>query len=191
MKSKTSVDNALGLPSLKEWSNMTGEEYDENEDDSTEMDLYQDDEEDIEDDESFDIKRAREAMQKLKEMRVQLKDLPDITHRKSHLDKLALLAEKKFEDIFDRAFNCEDRFASEMINAANAMLKIALDAHSKIIESDIKLVDMQIKKDKMEIELNLKPKNGNGQNSADGSIEGETVQPKTRNEMLAMRKQNK
>lgn len=181
---KKSVTEALGLPNAEQWMKMTGEIVDE--DDSTEIDLYQDDEE-IVDFEGVSIEEAKMAMEQLKLMRSQLKDLPDITHRKKHLDRLADLAERKFEDIFDRAFNCEDRFASEMINAANAMLKIALDAHSKIIDSDVKLVDLQLKKDKMEIELNLKPKTP-GHSPDPNAIPGETVIAKTRNEVLGLNK---
>lgn len=181
MNTKKSVDEALGLPSVDQWNKMTGQEVSE---------LYNDEEE-VASTENISIDEAKAAMAKLKEMRVQLKDLPDITHRKKHLDRLAELAERKFEDIFDRAFNCEDRFASEMINAANAMLKIALDAHSKIIDSDIKLVDLQIKKDKIEVELNMKPKTGIADNSDPNDIQGEKVVPKTRNEMLAAIKGNK
>lgn len=185
MNTKKSVDDALGLPSLDQWKEMTGQETSKDE-----MELYMDDEYENTQEE-ISIEEAKAAMAKLKEMRVQLKDLPDITHRKKHLDRLADLAEKRFEDIFDRAFNCEDRFASEMINAANAMLKIALDAHSKIIDSDIKLVDLQIKKDKIEVELNMKPKTAIQDNSDPNDIQGEKVVPKTRNEMLAAIKGNK
>lgn len=180
--SKPMVDEALGLPSQQQWAALTGEE----------LELYADDEEqedfDISDLTADDLKRAQESMDQLKEYRRQLKDIPDVTLRKSHLDRLAKLAEDKFEDMFDRAFNCEDRFASEMLNAANAMLKIALDAHAKVIDSDIKLIDMQIKKDKMEIELNGKkqlPPTGDSD-----AIEGQVV-AKTRNEMMALRKANK
>lgn len=183
MTPKKSVTEALGLPNAEQWMEMTGESTD----DSTDMELYQDDNEDYESTE-IDIEEAKRAMEKLKAMRVQLKDIPDITHRKNHLDRLAALAEKKFEDIFDRAFNCEDRFASEMINAANSMLKIALDAHAKIIDSDVKLVDLQLKKDKMEIELNLKPKTANDQLTDPDSIPGEKVVARTRNELLGMTK---
>lgn len=181
---KKNVTEALGLPNAEQWMQMTGEVSEE--DTSTEMDLYQDDKE-IVDFEGVSIEEAKAAMEHLKAMRSQLKDLPDITHRKKHLDRLADLAERKFEDIFDRAFNCEDRFASEMINAANAMLKIALDAHSKIIDSDVKLVDLQLKKDKMEIELNLKPKQPEHQ-SDPNAIDGEKVVAKTRNEVLGLTK---
>ncbi|AXC39412.1 UNVERIFIED_ORG: hypothetical protein [Escherichia phage CMSTMSU] len=87
------------------------------------MDLYQDDE-DEQSETEISLEEAKAAMEKLKAMRVQLRELPDITARKTQLDRLAQMAERKFEDIFDRAFNCEDRFAAEMINAANSMLKL-------------------------------------------------------------------
>ena len=88
-------------------------------------------------------------------------------------------------------FNCEDKYASEMINAATAMLKIALDAHSKVIDSDVKLIDLQIKKDKIEIELNQNKKPNDGTVSDQNSIEGEKVRVMNRNERLAQRNTNK
>ena len=185
MKPKQQVDEALGLPSAKQWMEMTGQEPEED----TEMDLYQDDE-DEQNETEISLEEAKAAMEKLKAMRVQLRELPDITARKTQLDRLAQMAERKFEDIFDRAFNCEDRFAAEMINAANSMLKIALDAHAKIIDSDVKLVDLQLKKDKMEIDLNLKTKKPESVGDPT-AIEGQAVAHKTRNEMLAAMNRNK
>lgn len=182
MKPKQNVDEALGLPSANQWMKMTGQVPEVQEED------YDNDEE--MDEKTISLEEAQLAMAKLKEMRLQLRELPDITARKVQLDRLADLAERKFEDIFDRAFNCEDRFAAEMINAANAMLKMAIDAHSKIIDSDIKLVDLQLKKDKMEIELNMKPKEVTPTGDPN-AIEGEKIVFKTRNDMLAAMKANK
>lgn len=187
MKAKRGVEEALGLPNSDELKKILGDDYEED-------DYYDDGEDESTEITGLEIEEARRSMNQLKEYREQLKDIPDITNRKSHLDRLAKMAEDKFEDIFDRAFNCEDRFASEMINAANAMLKIALDAHSKVIDSDIKLIDMQIKKDKMEIELNQKPKNQQAlaDNSDPNAIEGEkVVAVKSRNELLASLKRDK
>lgn len=183
MNIKKGVDTALGLPTPEQWMQMTGQEVVQDE-----VELYQYDDEE-EDEDQISLDEAKEAMLKLKAMRAQLKDLPDITNRKKHLDRLADLAERKFEDIFDRAFNCEDRFASEMINAANAMLKIALDAHSKIMDSDVKLVDLQIKKDKIEVELNMKPKSAMGA-LPEKEVEGSATIAKTRNEVLGITKSN-
>ncbi|AFA44319.1 hypothetical protein ACQ27_gp052 [Klebsiella phage K64-1] len=181
-KPKKSVVEALGLPPLPD-------EMFENINESTE--LYSDDEEINDVEEDVTLQAAQAALSKLKDMRVQLKDIPDITKRKAHLDRLADLAERKFEDIFDRAFNVEDRFASEMLNSANAMLKMAIDAHSKVIDSDIKLVDLQLKKDKMEHDINSKGKDQTPGNSNTGVIEGEKVVSKTRNDMLASINANK
>jgi hypothetical protein len=186
MKVKRGVEEALGLASSEDIQKLL--------DGADASDLYSDDEDESTEITGQDIEEARRSMNQLKEYREQLKDIPDITHRKTHLDRLAKLAEDRFEDIFDRAFNCEDRFASEMINAANAMLKIALDAHSKVIDSDIKLIDMQIKKDKMEIELNQKSKTpvALGNSNDPNAIPGEkVVAVKSRNELLASMKRNK
>ena len=174
---KKSVNDALNLPPIPD-----------------EDDLYTlDSELSTELHDEVDVEQAKESMKQLKEYREQLKDIPDITKRKSHLDRLAKLAEDKFYDVFDRAYNTEDRFASELIKAANDILKIALDAHAKVIDSDIKLMDMQIKKDKMEIDINMKnkPKEiiSKSTSQSDDSIEGEkVVGVKSRNEMLAQMK---
>lgn len=180
MNSKKAVDEALGLPTQDQWKSLIGELPDD-------IEEYEDEDEESSEISLSDVELARQNMEQLKAYRSQLKDIPDVTLRKGHLDKLAKLAEDKFEDMFDRAFNCEDRFAAEMLNAANAMLKIALDAHAKVIDSDIKLIDMQLKKDKMEIELNGKKTTNPIETDA---IEGKVV-AKTRNEMMAMRNQNK
>lgn len=183
MKIKRGVEEALGLASSEDIQKLL--------DEADTSDLYSDDEDDNIEITGLNVDEARRSMQQLKEYREQLKDIPDITNRKSHLDRLAKLAEDKFVDIFDRGFNCEDRFMAEIISTANAMLKIALDAHSKVIDSDIKLIDMQIKKDKIEIELNLKPKAAMVNKPGTKSIEGEKVVVKSRNELLAAMKRDK
>ncbi len=180
MIEKKGIAEALNLPTPEQLSNLQGIEL---------PDFYND--EDEEEKEDLNIEEARRAMESLKQMRIQLRDIPDITSRKKLLDKLAEKAEEKFNDIFDRAFNCEDKYASEMINAATAMLKIALDAHSKVIDSDVKLIDLQIKKDKIEIELNQNKKPNDGTVSDQNSIEGEKVRVMNRNERLAQRNTNK
>lgn len=181
MKEKKGIAEALNLPTPEQLSALTGTQLPE---------LY-DDENESDNSTEISMEEAKRAMEELKKMRVQLKDIPDITSRKAMLDRLAILAEERFNDIFDRAFNCEDRYASEMINAATSMLKIALDAHAKVIDSDVKLIDLQIKKDKIEIELNQSKGTLLGANSTDNSIEGEKVQFLSRNERLAQRNSNK
>lgn len=184
---KPGIASALGLPSIDELKEITKDslyniDFDEDEDDiQTEISSITQEE----------IEKAKQSMSQLKEVRNQLKDIPDITKRKDHLDRLARLAESKFEDIFDRGFSCEDRFMAEIIAAANNMLKIALDAHVKVIDSDIKLIDMQIKKDKMEIELNLKAKTPLSNLAQEETEDGTKVIRASRNDIINSKKNNK
>lgn len=172
--SKKGIEESLNLPSSDELNKILGIQDEDME------------EEQIPD---LSLEEVQSSMIKLKEMRVQLKDIPDITSRKKFLDRLAEKAERAFDDIFDRAWNCEEKYASEMINAATQMLKIALDAHSKVIDSDVKLVDLQIKKDKIEIELNQKPKND--LIGASSSTDDDTIIMTSRNALLDNNKKNK
>lgn len=182
MKAKPSVEEALGLPTTKDLNKLLGKDDSDDSDEleSTGLDEYT----------MNDLEKAKNSMNQLKEYREQLKDIPDITKRKQHLDRLAKLAESKFEDVFDRGFNCEDRFMAEVIKAANDMLKIALEAHAKVIESDIKLIDLQLKKDKAEIELNQKISESTNK-KLETPQETEKLIPKTRNEILASMNKNK
>lgn len=143
MKSKESIENALGLPTEDELKHLLGIEDEKSDDD---MIITQE-----------ELSEMQNTIIELKKMRTQLKDLPDVTKKKNMLNMLADRAEEAFEEIFRLAtLGTEPRFVSEMVNSASSILKIALDAHAKVIESDIKLIDLQIKKDKMEFDMNVK-----------------------------------
>lgn len=187
-QSKKGIENALNLPTyeqLQEMLNLVPVEQDS-------LDALEERAEEVEKNSQISLDEAKEAMKKLKDLRVQLKDIPDVTHRKAHLDKLAVLAEEKFNDIFDRAINCEDKYMTAMIDAATHMMKVAVDAHTRILEADIKLVDLQLKKDKIELDYNQRPQpvsqNGEKQVQGEDAVPVATV---NRNALLAERKQNK
>lgn len=188
--SKKGVEQALNLPTieqLQEMLNLTPVEPDS----LDELALRA---EEVEKTSQVSLEEAKAAMKKLKDLRVQLKDLPDVTHRKSHLDRLATIAEEKFNDIFDRAMNCEDKFMTSMIDAATHMMKVAVDAHTRILEADIKLVDLQIKKDKIEWEFNQLPKpiKQHEEKSVTGAPEDDVpVATVNRNALLSGHVQNK
>lgn len=188
MKQKQGISNALGLPSIEELKEITkntlydiGDVYDNDDNEETDSPNYTEEQ----------IKLAIDNMNTLKEYRKQLKDIPDITARKAQLEKLASIAESKFEDVFQRGFNCEDRFMADVINAANALLKMALEAHSKVIDSDIKLIDMQIKKDKMEIDINMKNNTNIHLGDEQPAETSDNITRAGRNELLNRRKKNK
>lgn len=168
--SKKGIENALQLPTyaeLQEMLNLTPQEPKDS------LEVLQERAEEVEKNTHISLEEAKAAMVKLKDLRVQLKDIPDVTKRKEHLDRLANIAEVKFNDIFDRALNVEDKYCTSMIDAATHMMKVAVDAHTRILEADIRLVDLQIKKDKIEMDFNNNPKVPPQHETK--QVEGETV----------------
>lgn len=154
-------------------------------------------EDDSTDTNQMDLERIQKTLADLKAMRVQLKDVQEVKERKSFLDRLAKRAEDAFEDVFERGTeNMEPKFMAEMISSATAILKIAYDAHAKVLDSDIKLMELQMKKEKVEFDMTKelnKPQPMNASNNSNvlenkesGTIVG------SRNHILAsIKKDNK
>lgn len=174
-KVKTGIEHALGVPHIEDLEkaidldtahslnttdlanfikNLPTKKEDEHDEEDS---LYtMDDDEEEDSNEQPDLEALKKSMQELKDMRLLLRDIPNLAARKKVLEKLADRAEKHFEDVMDMAFDAEEKYSAAIINAATNLLQAAIGAHAKVLESDVKLVDLQIKKDKTEIELNIK-----------------------------------
>lgn len=142
---KQSIIDALGLDGAELDHDLESVDYDPDESDlenSTVSDL--------------DLAEIKTALDQVKEFKIKLSEIPDLHNRKEQLSRLAVTAERKFEQVLNIALNSDPRFASGMIQAAATILKAALDAHTRIIAADVKLIDMQMKKDKMEFDINNK-----------------------------------
>lgn len=174
-KVKTGIEHTLGVPHIEDLEQQVDLDTAHSMNTSALADLIKNlptkqedifDEEDslynLDDDEEEDsneqpeLEDLKKSMQELKDMRLLLRDIPTLASRKKMLEKLADRAEKHFEDVMDMAFDAEEKYSAAIINAASKLLQTAIIAHAKVLESDVKLVDLQIKKDKAEIELNIK-----------------------------------
>lgn len=197
---KTGIEDTLGVPHISELEQQVDLDTAHSMNISTLTDFIKNlptkgdepDEEDSlytmddEEDEDFDkpeeqpeLEELMGAMQELRKMRVILRDIPTLASRKKMLEKLAERAEKHFEDVMDMAFDSEEKYSANIINAAAKLLQTAISAHAKVLEADVKLVDLQIKKDKYEIELNIKSQGGNSK------PEQEVTQPDDGEERVA------
>lgn len=158
-KSKKGFESALNLPDVESLSKMLGldSEVLSTEIDTSSSSSLSTPEPEERVPSNMSLKEAQDALGKLRDMRVQLRDIPELAARKVQLNRMADIAEQKFNDIFDRSVNCEDKYMTDMINAATNLLKVALEAHTRILEADIKITDLQIKKDKIELDFNNKP----------------------------------
>jgi hypothetical protein len=101
----------------------------------------------------------------------------------SELDELAQKAKDAYEDIMDLGMNVEARYSARMFEVAASMLGHAITAKSAKLDKKLKMIDLQLKKQKLD----------NDANGTDDSvtIQGDGVIITDRNSLLEKLKQMK
>lgn len=69
----------------------------------------------------------------------------------TELDSLANRATEAFDDLMDLAMNVEARYSGRIFEVASSMLKNAIDAKNSKIEKKLKMVEMQLKKQALDM----------------------------------------
>ena len=80
---------------------------------------------------------------------VELNDLND-----NELDNLASKAEKAYDDLMDLGMNVEARYSGRIFEVAGGMLKNAIDAKAAKIDKKLKMIELQLKKQKLDYDAN-------------------------------------
>ena len=103
----------------------------------------------------------------------QVKGLGDLSDLE--LDKLAMEAEESYKNLMDLCMNVDSRYSGRIFEVASSMLRNAIDAKSQKIDKKLKIVELQLKKLKID-------KDG----SDDGSepVESEGMIISDRNELM-------
>ena len=103
----------------------------------------------------------------------QVKGLGDLSDLE--LDKLAMEAEESYKNLMDLGMNVDSRYSGRIFEVASSMLRNAIDAKSQKIDKKLKIVELQLKKLKID-------KDG----SDDGSepVESEGMIISNRNELM-------
>jgi hypothetical protein len=106
----------------------------------------------------------------------QVKGLGDISD--TEFDALAQRATDAYDDLMDLGMNVEARYSSRIFEVAGGMLKNAIDAKSAKIDKKLKMIELQLKKAKLDQDATK---------GDDGSspIAGEGVLITDRNSLLA------
>ena len=78
----------------------------------------------------------------------QVKGLGDISD--TELDSLAQRATDAYDDLMDLGMNVEPRYSSRVFEVASSMLKNAIDAKSAKIDKKLKMIELQLKKAKLD-----------------------------------------
>ena len=66
------------------------------------------------------------------------------------LDELAKKATDAYDDIMDLGMNVEARYSSRLFEVAASMLKNAIDAKTAKLDKKLKMIDLQLKKQKLD-----------------------------------------
>ena len=74
----------------------------------------------------------------------------DLDTSDRELDELADLAKQSYQDLSDLGMNVDSRFAAELFAVAGTMLGHALTAKTTKLNKKLKMVDLQLKKLKMD-----------------------------------------
>jgi hypothetical protein len=85
------------------------------------------------------------------------------------MDELASLAKSRFEDLMDLGMNVDSRFSGTIFQTAGVLLGHAITAKQAKMDKKLKMIDLQLKK--MRLDHQVKQDSGNGQSGS--SIEGE------------------
>jgi hypothetical protein len=112
-----------------------------------------------------EIKAANKEIAKQEEIELTLRQfdkinfaLPTVEGLGSTSDKefddLADKASKAYEDLMDLGMNVEARYSSKIFETAASMLKNAIDAKAAKIDKKLRIVDLQLKKQKIDQDAN-------------------------------------
>lgn len=82
----------------------------------------------------------------------QVKGLGDISD--SEFDALAQRATDAYDDLMDLGMNVEARYSGRIFEVAGGMLKNAIDAKAAKIDKKLKMIELQLKKQKLDQETN-------------------------------------
>ena len=95
----------------------------------------------------------------------------------SEFDALAQRATDAYDDLMDLGMNVEARYSGRIFEVAGGMLKNAIDAKAAKIDKKLKMIELQLKKQKLDQE-------SNGGEDPGISIQGDGVIITDRNSLL-------
>jgi hypothetical protein len=102
---------------------------------------------------------------------IALPTVTDMQQAERELDKLANTAQEQSERLMDLGFNVDDRNAGKIFEVAAQLLKTAVDAKTAKIDKKLKMVELQMRKAKMDNDKG-KDQDANVFDATDSSIQG-------------------
>jgi hypothetical protein len=96
--------------------------------------------------------RSMDEFDKISAALPQVKGLGDVAD--DELDSLAQRATDAYDDLMDLGMNVEARYSSRIFEVAGGMLKNAIDAKTAKLDKKLKMIELQLKKAKLDQDAN-------------------------------------
>lgn len=144
-----------------------------------------DDTQEIED-EIPSIEDMKHALSEADKIDKALAPVKDIASLDKDMDEYADKAMDSFSDLMDLGQNVEDRHCADVFNAAAKMMKNAIDAKATKLDRKLKVIQLQLQKEKMDLENRKLDHKISSDNKApsETALKGEGEVIMDRNELL-------
>lgn len=86
----------------------------------------------------------------------------DLDTSDAELDELSNLAKQKFEDLIDLGMNVEARFSGHILATAGTLLGHAITAKQAKLDKKLRMVDLQLKKARLDLQIEQANKKTDG-----------------------------
>ena len=101
----------------------------------------------------------------------------DLTASDKELDEIAALAKQSYQDLSDLGMNVDSRYSAELFAVAGTMLGHALTAKTTKLNKKLKMIDLQLRKLKLDQDASKRAGNLDNLQTAQGQV-------LTRNDLL-------
>ena len=123
--------------------------------------------------EQKETRRSMEEFDKISSALPAVKGLGEMADKE--LNEVAQKAMDAYDDLMDLGMNVESRYAGRVFEVAGGLLKTSLDAKVAKLDKKLKMIDLQLKKEKMDKD---------GGTGDQGMIEGQGYVVTDRNSLL-------
>lgn len=127
----------------------------------------------------------QEGLKELQEIDEKMKSITDLSASDQEMDDLAAKAMETFKDLMDLGMNVDARAAAPIFEAATKLMGHAVVAKSTKIDKKLKLLDLELKKRRLDHQI----AQDTGNKEESGEIEG-SGRILDRNELLRIIKGN-
>jgi len=145
------LEELLNLPEVKEAIDKA--EMDEAKDDDDLMDMVAfdepKDENNLKNQDPKDLETINRKLDKIEEALPQVKGLDTVGEE---MDDIATKAMDTYKDLMDLGMNVESRYSGRIFEVAASMMRNAVDAKAAKMEKKLKMVELQLKKRKLDQE---------------------------------------